>query len=125
LLQPELAAGSVRVLVVDDDYAVRTVLCELLRESLFDVVGEASNGLDGVTLARELEPDVILFDIRMPKAGGLEAARMIRPANAEVRFVFLSAYDDATLKQEAEDVGASAYLVKGCPLADIVAAVAA
>jgi DNA-binding NarL/FixJ family response regulator len=119
------ARAALRVLVVDDDDAVRTVLCEVLREHTFDVVGEASNGLDGVALARELMPDVILLDVRMPRAGGLEAARMIRPRNADVRFVFLSAYDDPTFKQEAQEVGATAFLVKGCPLAEIVDAIAA
>jgi DNA-binding NarL/FixJ family response regulator len=119
------ASESRRVLVVDDDTSVRTVLRELLREQGFDVVGEAVNGLEAVALAQELAPDVMVVDVRMPVLGGLEAARRIRLLDPVVRFVILSAYDDPTLQQEADDVGASAFLVKGCSLTELVEAIAA
>jgi DNA-binding NarL/FixJ family response regulator len=112
-----------RVLVVDDDENVRSVVCEVLREAGLPVVGEAADGLEGVEQAAALAPDVVLLDVRMPRLGGIEAARRIRAANARVRLVILSAYDDATLKAEAEAVGASAFLVKGCGLSQLLEAV--
>lgn len=121
----ELQTPRVRVLVVDDDLAVRSVLCDVLTEEGFDVVGAAVDGVEGVALATSLSPDVILLDVRMPRLGGLEAARQIRPLNPNVRLVMLSAYDDPTLQHEAEAAGASAFLFKGCKLSEIVAALTA
>ncbi len=125
LPEPALETPRVRVLVVDDDFAVRTVLCDVLAEEGFDVVGSAVDGVEGVALAASLNPDVILLDVRMPRLGGLEAARQIRPLNPNVRLVMLSAYDDPTLQHEAEAAGASAFLFKGCKLSEIVAALTA
>ena len=125
LPEPALETPRVRVLVVDDDFAVRTVLCDVLAEEGFDVVGAAVDGVEGVALAASLDPDVILLDVRMPRLGGLEAARQIRPQNPNVRLVMLSAYDDPTLQHEAEAAGASAFLFKGCKLSEIVAALTA
>jgi len=125
---PDLAyaapATAMRVLVVDDDDAVRTVLSHVLTDEGFDVVGVAADGLEAVALAKELRPDTIVLDVRMPGVGGIEAARRIRPIDAHVRFVMLSAYDDPTLQREAADAGASRFLVKGCALSDLVDAIA-
>lgn len=120
---PAAVQKTIRVLVVDDDDAVRTVLSELLREEGFDVVGRAIDGIEGVSLALSLSPDVILLDVRMPRMGGIEAAREILSHLPNVRIVMLSAYDDGSLKAEAQAAGASTFLVKGCPLAELVAAV--
>jgi len=111
---------DVRVLVVDDEPIVRNMLVEVLNDAGMTVVGEASDGLEGVELARTSQPDAILLDIRMPKLDGLGAGRQIRAADPNVRLVFFSAYDDPALKQEAQAVGASTFLVKGCPLDEIV-----
>jgi two-component system invasion response regulator UvrY len=125
---PELgAAASVaaaRVLVVDDDDAVRTVLSHVLTDEGFDVVGVAADGLEAVALARTLHPDTIVLDVRMPGVGGIEAARRIRPVDPNVRLVMLSAYDDPTLQREAAAAGASRFLIKGCALSDLVDAIA-
>jgi DNA-binding NarL/FixJ family response regulator len=112
-----------RVLVADDDEAVRTVLSQVLADEGVDVVGLACDGREAVALALELRPDTVLLDIRMPELGGLEAAREIRAADPSMRLVMLSAYDDATLQQEAKLVGASRFLIKGCPLDDLIDAV--
>lgn len=120
---PAAVQKTIRVLVVDDDLAVRTVLSELLREEGFDVVGRALDGIEGVSLALSLSPDVILLDVRMPRMGGIDAAREILSHLPNVRIVMLSAYDDGSLKAEAQAAGASTFLVKGCPLAELVAAV--
>jgi DNA-binding NarL/FixJ family response regulator len=113
----------IRVLVADDDEAVRNVLMHVLVDEGFDVVGLAADGLEAVSLADALRPDTVLLDVRMPNVGGIEAARRIRPIDAAVRVVMLSAYDDPALQQEATDAGASRFLVKGCPLSELVDAV--
>ena len=114
-----------RVLVVDDDDAVRAVLAEVLQEEGFEVVGRAIDGIEGVSLALSLTPDGVLLDMRMPRMGGIEAARAILAQLPNVRIVMLSAYADASLQAEAKEAGASAFLVKGCPLSELVDAVSA
>lgn len=113
-----------RLVIVDDDNEVRRALSSILSEYGFDVLGEGSDGFDAVLLALELKPEVMLLDVRMPRLGGLEAARRIRVLDPSMRFVILSAYDDPTLQQESRDLGASAYLVKGCSLNELVEAIA-
>ncbi|HEY2543059.1 MAG TPA: response regulator transcription factor [Gaiellaceae bacterium] len=113
----------IRVVVADDDEAVRTVLMRVLVDEGFDVVGAAADGLEAVSLAGELRPDTVLLDVRMPRVGGIEAARRIRPIDPAVRVVMLSAYDDPALQQEATAAGASRFLVKGCSLSELVDAV--
>lgn len=125
-LEPRYAAvqnKAMRILVVDDDDAVRTVLSEVLQEEGFEVVGRAIDGIEGVSLALSLSPDGILLDVRMPRMGGIDAARKILSRLPNIRIVMLSAYDDASLKAEAQAAGASAFLVKGCPLDELIAAV--
>ena len=118
-------AKAMRVLVVDDDDAVRAVLAEVLQEEGFEVVGRAIDGIEGVSLALSLTPDGVLLDMRMPRMGGIEAARAILAQLPNVRIVMLSAYDDASLQAEAKEAGVSAFLVKGCPLSELVDAVSA
>jgi two-component system, response regulator PdtaR len=117
--------GARNVLVVDDDDNVRAVLSDVLEDEGFDVVGRARDGVEGVSLAVSLEPDVIVLDVRMPGLDGIAAARQIHVHLPGARLVMLSAYDEKTLRDEAREAGASAFLVKGCPLDDIVRAVAA
>jgi response regulator NasT len=120
---PAMPLAVTRVLVADDDEAVRTVLSQVLSDEGIDVVGLACDGREAVALALELRPDTVLLDIRMPELGGIEAAQQIRAALPDMRLVMLSAYDDATLQQEAKIAGASRFLVKGCALSDLIDAV--
>src|ERR1035437_4549440 len=108
------ASREWRVLVVDDDDAVRAVLSDVLLEEGFEVVGRAIDGIEGVSLALSLTPDGVLLDMRMPRMGGIEAARAILAQLPNVRIVMLSAYDDASLRAEAKEAGVSAFLVTGC-----------
>jgi CheY-like chemotaxis protein len=113
-----------RVLVVDDDATFRRMLVAALDDEGFDIVGAATDGFEGVVLAGSLRPDAIMLDVRMPGLDGLAAGRQIRDANSAVRMIFLSAYDDPTLQQEAAALGATDFLVKGCRLSELVTALA-
>ena len=114
---------ALRVLVADDDEAVRNVLEHVLDDEGFDVLGLAVDGAEAVELTEALTPDAVLLDVRMPNVGGIEAARRISPLRPATRVVMLSAYDDPALQQEAADAGASCFLVKGCSLSELVDAV--
>jgi DNA-binding NarL/FixJ family response regulator len=102
-----------RLLVVDDHHLVRQALVELLTQAGFEIVGQGADGADAVALAKQLEPDLVLMDLRMPVLGGLEAARLIKDACPAIQVVLLSAFESPALEQQAEEAGCFAYLVKG------------
>jgi CheY-like chemotaxis protein len=102
------------VLLVDDDAAERELLAELLSTEGVSVVGRGSDGSEGVELARALEPDVVLMDLRMPRLGGFEATRIIKDELPSTQVIILTAYEGPLPERSAEEVGAYAYLVKGC-----------
>ena len=104
-----------RLLVVDDHDMLREALVELLLQAGFDVVGEAADGADAVALAKQLEPELVLMDLRMPVLGGLDATRLIKDARPDTQVVLLTAFDSPALQQQAEEAGCFAYLVKGGP----------
>jgi DNA-binding NarL/FixJ family response regulator len=104
-----------RLLVVDDHDMLREALVELLVQAGFDVVGQAADGADAVALAKELEPEVVLMDLRMPVMGGLDATRLIKDACPPTQVVLLTAFESPALQQQAEEAGCFAYLVKGGP----------
>jgi DNA-binding NarL/FixJ family response regulator len=104
-----------RLLVVDDHDMLREALVELLVQAGFGVVGEAADGVDAVALAKQLEPDVVLMDLRMPVLGGLDATRLIKDAHPATQVVLLTAFESPVLQQQAEEAGCFAYLVKGGP----------
>jgi DNA-binding NarL/FixJ family response regulator len=112
-----LPSPAPRVLIADDDEGIRQALRDLLGEEGMDVVGEASDGMGAVAAAKELDPDVVLMDLRMPDLGGAEATTMIRTARPNTQVIILSAYDDPALNRSAKEAGAYAYLVKGCSAA--------
>lgn len=104
---------AIRVLIVDDHAIVRYGLtCLLALETDITVVGEASNGVLAVEMARELQPDVILMDLRMPEMSGLEAMRRIRAENPDLKFIVLTIYDSDEYVFEAIEAGAKGFLLK-------------
>ncbi|MFN3974475.1 MAG: response regulator [Dehalococcoidia bacterium] len=103
---------TARVLVVDDHALFRDGIASLLRARGYEVVGEASNGLEAVQKARQLRPDLILMDIRMPGMDGLEATRIIKAELPEVRVVILTVSEDEEDLFEAIKSGAQGYLLK-------------
>lgn len=110
----EAAPGSVRVLLVDDTADVRTALRTVLTAAPgFTVVGEAADGAEGVRLAAELEPDVVLLDLSMPVMDGLTALRHLHAGQPRTKVVVLSGYGSDQAGAEAMAAGATAYVEKG------------
>ena len=111
-----------RVLIAEDETIIRLDLRQLLEEHGFEVVGEARDGLEAVELARETQPDVALFDIRMPELDGVEAARRIY-AERPLPIVMLTAYADPELVTRAIGAGVFGYLTKPFEARDVVPAI--
>lgn len=111
-----------RVMVAEDEALIRLDLIELLKEQGYDVVGEAADGEAAVTMARELEPDLVVMDVKMPKQDGIAAASII----AEERIapvVMLTAFSQRELVERAREAGAMAYVVKPFDASDVVPAI--
>ena len=116
--------ANTRILITDDHTLFRQAIRNLLSaESDLEVIGEAANASDAVTLARQLRPDVVLMDIGMPGMSSFEATRQIRKERPETRVVFLSMYDDDDYLVECVDIGASGYVLKDSPADQLVAAI--
>jgi len=110
------------VLVAEDEALIRLDLVELLGEEGYDVVGQASDGEEAVSLARKLVPDLVIMDVKMPKMDGIAAAEII----AEERIapiVMLTAFSQRDLVERARDAGAMAYVVKPFDASDVVPAI--
>lgn len=104
---------EIRIIIVDDHPFFREGLRNVLAsEQDIRVVGEAGDGEEAVEKAAELQPDVILMDVNLPRMNGLEAMRRIKEARPETNFVILTAYDDEEQVYHAVRAGASAYHAK-------------
>ena len=116
----------IRILLADDHPVVREGLRGMLAaEPDIDVVGAAASGAEAIALARSLAPDVILMDLRMPDGDGAEAIGAIRAEREAVRIIVLTTYDtDADILRAVES-GASGYLLKDTPRADLLQATGA
>jgi len=103
---------AIRILVVDDHEVVRTGVKSFLEGTDIDVVAEAASGEAAVKLALELQPDVVMMDIRMPGGDGLNALGRIKLEAAEMPVVMFSTYDNPTYVARAVALGASGFLLK-------------
>ena len=111
------------VLLADDQELVRSGFRLILELAGIDVVGEAADGGEAVDLARELRPDVVLMDVRMPGVDGIEATRRIVAAGLETRVVILTTFDLDEHVYDALRAGASAFLLKDVGREQLVDAV--
>ncbi|MDY0340815.1 MAG: response regulator [Coriobacteriia bacterium] len=110
-----------RVLIAEDEALIRMDLREMLTEEGHEVVGEARDGAEAITKVRELRPDIVFMDVKMPGTDGLEAARIIgQECIAPV--VMVTAFSQQTYVDDATAAGAMAYVVKPFTRADIVPA---
>lgn len=116
--------AKIRVMLTDDHTLFRQGIKTLLSsEPDLEVVGEASNGSEAVSLARQVRPDVVLMDIGMPGMSSFEATRVIRKERPGTHVVFLSMYDDEDYLSEGVEIGASGYILKDSPADQLVTAI--
>lgn len=104
---------SKSVLIVDDSNSVRTATRQFVETQLgLEVCGEAVDGLDALDKARDLNPDLIILDLQMPRMGGMQAARKIRDKMARVPIILFTMFADAVQPQDAKDAGIDAVVCK-------------
>ena len=101
-----------RLLVVDDALFMRKILCGVAAEAGWEVVGEAANGAEAVSLYREYRPDLVTMDLVMPEMGGLEALRQIRAIDPQARVIVVTALDQKQALMDSIREGAMDFIVK-------------
>ncbi|QXH49720.1 UvrY/SirA/GacA family response regulator transcription factor [Pseudomonas fakonensis] len=114
----------IRVLVVDDHDLVRTGITRMLADiDGLQVVGEADSGESALKLARELKPDVVLMDVKMPGIGGLEATRKLLRSHPDIKVVAVTVCEEDPFPTRLMQAGAAGYLTKGAGLDEMVQAI--
>lgn len=108
-----------KLIIVDDDVAIRNGLRRIAEASGAEVVAEANNGRSGIEQAKSFDPELILLDITMPVMGGFAAARELRRTMPKLRIVFVSQHNDRVYAEEALQMGAAGYVLKGTAVADL------
>ena len=111
-----------KVLIAEDEALIRLDLVELLTEEGFEVVGQAADGEEAVKLARELEPDLIIMDVKMPGMDGITAAEIIGEERI-APILMLTAFSLSELVERARDAGVMGYLVKPFGANEVVPAI--
>ncbi len=115
---------TIRIMIVDDHTILRAGLIALLNaEPGMEVIGEAGDEQSAVALVTEKRPDVVLMDISMPEAGGIEATRHIKQLTPEVRVLMLTLHEDKSMMQEAIRAGAMGYILKKAIKSELVNAI--
>ncbi|WP_328523710.1 response regulator transcription factor [Kribbella sp. NBC_00359] len=118
------AGESIRVVIIDDDALVRTALAMILRDdATIELAGEADDGQTGLDLIARVAPDVVLMDIRMPRLDGLEALARLMGQPTPPKVIVLTTFDADDHVLRALRGGASGFLLKHTPPAEIVEAV--
>ncbi len=117
---------AVRILLVDDHPIVRQGLRTLLEgRTGWEVVGEASDGVEALDKVETLQPDVVVLDVTMPRMNGLEACRLIQQKTSGLEVLFVTQHDSPQMMREALDAGARGYVVKSNAARDLLDAVEA
>ncbi|GAA3549036.1 response regulator transcription factor [Kribbella ginsengisoli] len=119
-------SGPIKLLIADDHPVVRDGLSGMFaRDPDFEVLGEAADGAEALALAKELRPDVILMDLRMPGMDGLTAITELAKQGSAARVLVLTTYDTDTYVVPAIEAGATGYLLKDAPRDELLRAVRA
>ncbi len=117
-------SDKVRILICDDHALFREgIKAILMHEPSFEVIGEATDGREAITLCETLHPDITLMDIAMPDLSGYEATRRIKQANKDARVLILTMYDDEDIIARCLDAGASGYVLKDTPAMQLIYAI--
>ena len=114
---------SIGVLIVDDHEVVRCGLRNLLSEANINVVDEATSGEEAIQKAMNLNPDLVLLDVRMARGDGLNALGRIKLERPEMPVLMFSTYDNPTYVARAVALGASGYILKGAPKDELISAI--
>src|ERR1700746_3997816 len=115
---------TIRILLVDDHPIVRQGLKTLLEgHSDWEVIGEAADGAEAVEKAKNLNPDVMVLDVTMPRMNGLEACRLLRRQSPSLEILFVTQHDSPQMMREALAAGARGYVVKSNAARDLLAGV--
>jgi len=115
-----------KILIADDHRVVIEGIKSALQEhSEFEVVGDATDGLQAVELARSLGADIVIMDVSMPNLNGIEATGQIKQFNPEIRIIIYTMYSDKELVVDLFKAGISAYVLKDDPLSDLILALQA
>lgn len=116
----------IRVLIVDDHAMVRKGLAAFLLAKIdLELAGEASNGEEALRLCEQLQPDVVLMDLKMPKLDGVAATRAIKGHHPHIQVIALTSFQEKELVQEAIRAGAISYLLKNVSADDLATAIRA
>lgn len=107
------------MLLADDEKHIRLLLKTLLTTLNCEVVGEAENGDEAVLAYQETQPDIVLLDVNMPVKDGLDALREIKALNSAAMVIMLTSLSDMETIQSALDLGASQYIRKDTPVAEL------
>ncbi|SCX11874.1 ANTAR domain-containing response regulator [Candidatus Aquiluna sp. UB-MaderosW2red] len=110
-----------RVIVIEDESLIRMDVVATLQEAGYEVIGEGADGEEAIRLATELEPDLVVMDIKMPKLDGISAAEKI--AELKIPVVLLTAFSQSDLVARAATAGAMAYVTKPFKPADLLPAI--
>lgn len=114
----------IKIMLVDDHELVRTGVRRLLEDNPdLEIVGEACNGEEAISLVKELKPDVVLLDLNMPGIGGLETTKKLKHLSPNVRIIIVTMVDDTMFPQRLLKAGASGYLTKGAKASEIMRAI--
>jgi DNA-binding NarL/FixJ family response regulator len=117
---------KIRILLADDHQIMREGLKALLgRRSSIEVIAEAENGIEALSIARKERPDVIVMDIAMPDINGIEVTRQLKSELADIKIIALSMHSDRRFVSEILKAGASAYVLKHAAFEDLEKAIKA
>jgi DNA-binding NarL/FixJ family response regulator len=119
-----ISTREIRLVLADDHAVVRSGTRELLEQQPdLRIVGEAADGEEAIRLAQELQPDVLIMDVRMPRISGVEATRRIKAEHPHIRVLVLTAHDDDEYVFALLQAGANGYLLKTAEIDELVRAI--